>query len=192
MANNISKLTVFLGANLGHNPLYRQEAEKLGQWLASKKIALVYGGGKYGLMGVLANSVLANGGQVYGIITQELVDRHTNAEGLTKQTVVKTMAERKDQLIAAGDGVLTFPGGIGTLEEFSTAASAINLGNDAKPVVLYNVNHYYDPLKKALQKMVDAGFYGQEYLDAIDVDDDLDAIYDFMTNYHAPQLREYR
>lgn len=95
-------------------------------------------------------------------------------------------------MIDAADGVLTFPGGIGTLEEFSAAASAINLGNDSKPVAVYNINHYYEPLKKTLQSMVDAGFYGQEYFDALDFDDDLDRILSFMENYKAPKLRLYR
>lgn len=185
-------MTVFLGANPGKDDQYREKAVALGHWLARKKITLVYGGGKYGLMGVLAESVLKNDGQVNGVITKELFSRHTGEEGLTNQVIVPTIEERKKQMIDAADGVLTFPGGIGTLEEFSAAASAINLGNDSKPVAVYNINHYYDPLKNTLQSMVDAGFYGQEYFDALDFDDDLDRILHFMENYHAPKLRLYR
>lgn len=185
-------MTVFLGANPGKNPIYRTKAAALGRWLASKEITLVYGGGRFGLMGVLAESVIKNGGQVDGVITRELYNRHTGETGLHHQTIVSTIEERKHKMIAAGDAVLTFPGGIGTLEEFSTAASAINLGNDSKPVAIYNVNHYYDPLKNALKSMVDAGFYGQEYFKALDFDDDLDRIYRFMENYQAPKLRMYR
>lgn len=192
LTRKISKLTVFLGANPGYDSIYKLAAERLGKWLAAKNITLIYGGGKYGLMGVLAKSTLEAGGEVFGIITKELEDRDTGAADLTKQTVVSTMSERKEQLISAGDGILTFPGGIGTLEEFSMAASAINLGDSSKPVALYNINHYYDPLEKALHSMVDQGFYGEEYFDSIDFDDDLDSIYQFMVSYKAPLVRKYR
>lgn len=192
MTRQIKKLTVFLGANPGNDPVYARGARQLGEWIADHQLTLVYGGGKYGLMGTIAKTVLDHGGQVEGVITHELADRNVSMEGLTQMKVVDRMGQRKADLIDDGDAVLTFPGGIGTLEEFSTAASAINLGNDPKPVALFNLNHYYDPLKKALQAMVDAGFYGEEYFKALDFDDDMDRIYQYMLNYQAPALRTYR
>ena len=192
MTRQIKKLTVFLGANPGNDPVYEHGARQLGEWIADHQLTLVYGGGKYGLMGTIAKTVLDHGGQVEGVITHELADRNVSMEGLTQMEVVDRRGQRKADLIDDGDAVLTFPGGIGTLEEFSTAASAINLGNDPKPVALFNLNHYYDPLKHALQAMVDAGFYGEEYFKALDFDDDMDRIYQYMLNYQAPALRTYR
>ena len=184
-------LTVFCGARPGVEPHYQQVARQLGQALAKQQIHLVYGGGGFGLMGALANGALDAGGQATGVITEELLARGAQLDRLTNLEVTSDMAQRKQRMIDLADGFIALPGGLGTLEEIAQVSSWVTLGNNAKPVVIYNVNHYYDQLAAFLQQMNQAGFLEAAFLQAIAFCDDLDQALAFMATYHAPAHRTY-
>lgn len=187
----INSLAVYCGALDGRNPLYKQRAFELGQKMAAHHIDLVYGAGQYGLMGAVARGVIANGGKVHGVITRELADRGVLFSDLHDVQIVDNMDRRKEKMMQMADGMLALPGGLGTLEEISQAASWVTIGDNAKPVAFYNINGFYTPLKEAMQKMVDAGFLEQKYLDSLCFSDHFDHVLDFMVNYQAPQHRQY-
>ena len=142
------KVTVYLGANMGDNPSFKKATIALGQWIAKNGHTLVYGGSKMGLMGVLGDTVLENGGQAHGIMPQFLKDREIAYEGLTSMTIVETMAERKTAMLVQGDLFIALPGGLGTLEEISEAIAAARVGKLDKPCVFFNLNGYYDAMKQ--------------------------------------------
>ena len=158
------KITVFLGSSCGNDPVYEQAAESLGKWIGASGHTLVYGGASVGLMGKLADAVLSQHGKVIGIMPEFMVDGHKNHESLTEFHVTKDMAERKKILLEEGDACVAMPGGPGTLEEISDAISSVRLGLIHEPCLLYNLNHYYDPLKKLLENMIDNGFVQKEEL----------------------------
>lgn len=187
----IKRLAIYCGALDGNDPIYKQQANELGKMMAKRQIELVYGGGKFGLMGAVARGVLDNGGQVHGVITQELADRGVLFDRLQDVQVTPNMDRRKEQMMQLADGMLALPGGLGTLEEISQAASWVTVGDNAKPVAFYNIAGFYDELKVMLTKMNTAGFLEKPYLDSLYFSADFDKILQFMDNYHAPAYRQY-
>ncbi len=152
-------ITVYCGAHSGNNKAYLACAKNLGTWIAANGYSLVYGGGRVGLMGIIADTVLAGGAKAYGIIPRFLVERETQHCGLTHLTVVETMAERKRIMIEKGDVYIALPGGSGTLEEISEVISLIRLSRLHKPCILFNAYGFYDPLRLQLKRMESDGFY---------------------------------
>ncbi len=142
----MNRICVYCGSSPGVRPEYVKAAQQLGQALVKRKIALIYGGGSVGLMGVAAQTVLAGGGEVIGVITQKLVDMELAHRGLTALHVVDTMHERKARMAELADGFIALPGGFGTFEEIFEALTWQQLGLHAKPCGLLNVAHYYDKL----------------------------------------------
>ena len=155
-------LTVYCGAACGRDPAYRAAAEELGRWLAARRIRLVYGGGRTGLMGAVADAVLAGGGEATGVIPTFLKTREEAHTGLTEMVTVTTMAERKMKMIAMGGAFLALPGGPGTLEEIAEAYSLYRLGRHRKPCMVWNVGGCYDALAQYFQSMVRNGFLREE------------------------------
>ncbi|MBP1205150.1 uncharacterized protein (TIGR00730 family) [Duganella sp. 1411] len=139
-------ICVYCGANAGVTPAYAEAARALGRALADQNLALVYGGGKVGLMGVIADAVLAAGGEVTGVIPTALVEREVGHMGLTRQFIVKDMHERKAMMASLSDGFIAMPGGMGTLEELFEMLTWSQLGIHAKPIGLLNVDGFYDGL----------------------------------------------
>lgn len=160
-------ITVYLGSNMGKKPFYRDAVSELGRWIGSHGHYLVYGGSRVGLMGLLADEVLASGGKVIGVEPRFFVESAVQHEGITELIVVETMAERKTKMIELGDAFVAFPGGTGTLEEISEIMSHNSIGLIAKPCLIYNLNHYYDGLKIQLEHMVDEGFFLPENMEKI-------------------------
>lgn len=188
----ISSLAVYCGANMGNDPQIIRAAKKFGQMLAHHQIELVYGGGKFGIMGVIAHAVLENGGNVHGVITAELRDRGTALTDISSLEVVPNMDIRKQHMMSLSDGMVALPGGIGTLEEISEAASWITVGDNRKPAAFYNVNGYYDPLKQMFKLMHSKGFLEQTYLDSFFFTDDFHDLLHFMNTYQVPDYRHYK
>jgi uncharacterized protein (TIGR00730 family) len=137
---------VFCGSSVGANPAYRQAAAALGREIAHRNLRLVYGGGNVGLMGVIADAALAAGGQVVGVIPQGLKSREVAHSGRTELIVVGSMHDRKARMAELADAFIAMPGGYGTFEEFCEVLTWTQLGIQAKPCGLLNVNGYYDPL----------------------------------------------
>ncbi len=156
------KITVYLGANEGRDPALKQAVQELGRWIGESGHALVYGGSRCGLMGELAESVLAAGGEAVGVIPAFLKTQEQAHTGLTEMITVETMAERKTKMIAMGDAFLALPGGPGTLEEIAETYSLYRLGRHHKPVLVYNAAHCYDRLDSYFHAMEDNGFLSDE------------------------------
>ena len=150
-------ITVYLGAKEGNDPGLKKAVQELGTWIGSSGNALVYGGSKSGLMGAIADSVLAADGEVTGVEPEFFIQDEFQHAGLTKLIVTKDMPERKSKMIELGDAFIAFPGGTGTPEEITEVMSKVSLKHLAAPCILYNLNGYYDHLKALLGHMIELG-----------------------------------
>jgi uncharacterized protein (TIGR00730 family) len=157
------RLCIFCGSNPGNSPAYRAVAIALGELLARRGIGIVYGGGRVGLMGALADAALAAGAHVIGVIPQALVDREIGHGGLTELRVVKSMHERKALMAELADGFVALPGGVGTLEELFEMWTWAQLGLHQKPCGLVEVEGFFAPLLSFLDHLVSAGFVRLEH-----------------------------
>jgi uncharacterized protein (TIGR00730 family) len=154
----LRRLCVYAGSNAGSRPDYAEAAVALATTMAARDIGLVYGGGKVGLMGVLADTILAAGGEAIGVIPRALVDREVGHGGLTELRVVGSMHERKALMAELSDGFVALPGGIGTLEELIEVYTWSQLGIHAKPVGVLDAAGFYSGLSAFLDHMVQEGF----------------------------------
>ena len=177
------KITVFCGANNGKSELYIKNATELGEWIADNNHTLVYGGGKIGLMGVIADTVLENRGEVIGIMPQFLVDREISHTGITEFIIVDDMSARKAKLVDLGDVFIALPGGPGTLEEISQAISWVRVGKKDAPCILMNVDGYYNFLEQYFDKMVAEGFLTIEDRKNTLFTDNIEEMERFIFNY---------
>jgi uncharacterized protein (TIGR00730 family) len=159
---NLRRICVFCGSNLGIDAEYQRAAERMGHLLASSGIELVYGAGNVGLMGVLADSVMAAGGRVIGVIPETLMSKEVGHTGIGDLRIVKSMHERKALMSDLSDGFIALPGGFGTFEEFCEVVTWSQLGIQSKPCGLLNVNGYYDPLLELFDRAVNEGFLRTE------------------------------
>ena len=178
-------ITVYLGANDGNDPLYLEEVCRLGRWIGSSGHTLVYGGSASGLMGVLADSVLAAGGEVTGVEPEFFVKGELQHDGLTDLIVTKDMTERKTKMIELGDAFIAFPGGTGTLEEIAEVMSKVSLKHLEAPCILYNLNGYYDSLKALLSHMTEMGLSSPERQEGIYFAKDLSEIRKIIENQRS-------
>lgn len=153
-SRTLRAIAVFCGSNEGGSPVFAQGAAALGRVLAERGITLVYGGTHKGLMGVLADAVLENGGQAHGVITQRLHGRGHLHERLTVHEIVDGMRLRKERMLELSDACIALPGGLGTVEEFMEAWTLNQLGDIDKPVGLLNVGGYYDPFMAFVDGMI--------------------------------------
>lgn len=159
----IQSLCVYCGASAGHAAIHTEAARHLASLMVQNEIALVYGGGQVGLMGIIADAVLAAGGTVTGVIPQALMASEVGHNHLTRQIVVKDMHERKALMAELSDGFIAMPGGIGTLEELFETLTWAQLGFHDKPVGLLNPAGFFDGLIDFLQHLVQQGFLKQEH-----------------------------
>lgn len=181
----MKRLAVYCGSASPSDPVYVENARFVGRSLAERGIGLVYGGGRLGLMGAVADSALDAGGEVIGVIPQALVDAEVAHRGLTELHVVRTMHERKQAFTDLSDGFVTLPGGTGTMDELWEAMSWAQIGYHAKPVGLLNVAGYYDGLIAFVGKMGEVGFLRPQHRSLLIVDDALDRLLDKMAR-HVP------
>ena len=161
----VRDICVFCGASAGSDPAYAEAARALGQAMASRGLGLVYGAGNIGLMGVLADAVLAEGGRAVGVIPQQLVDRELAHQGLAKLHVVATMHERKEKMHELCDAYIALPGGIGTMEEFFEAVTWRQLGYHNKPIAVLNIGGFYDGIESFFATMQRDGFLHSDHRD---------------------------
>lgn len=169
-------ITVYLGANKGNDPCLRKTVEDLGAWIGNSGHALIYGGSKSGLMGILADSALKAGAEVTGVETQYFIEKELQHDGLTRLIVTKDMSERKNKMIALGEAFIAFPGGTGTLEEIAEVMSKVSLKQLDAPCIFYNLNGYYDDLKALLNHMIEKGLSSRERQEGIYFAQNLDEI----------------
>jgi uncharacterized protein (TIGR00730 family) len=168
----IGSLCVFCGSSVGSKPAFIGAAIALGKVLAEQKIRLVYGGGRVGLMGAIADSALQAGGEVIGVIPEHLVAREVAHQGLSDLRIVSSMHERKALMAELSDGFVAMPGGLGTLEEFFEVWTWGQLGLHRKPYALLNVNGFYDPLVQFIDQLVEQKFVKPEHRKMLIVESD--------------------
>ena len=169
MARVFTSLAVYCGSNFGTSEAYRHAAAALGTEMARRGIALVYGGTHKGLMGVLADSVIAGGGRVHGIITRRLFDKGHLHQALSQHEIVDNMKLRKAAMLEVADGCIALPGGIGTAEEFLEAWTLNQLSEIDKPVGLLDVAGFYQPFLAFVDTMVAQGFLPAAHRDGLAV-----------------------
>ncbi|MDO8390653.1 MAG: TIGR00730 family Rossman fold protein [Actinomycetota bacterium] len=154
----MTSLCVYCGSNFGSSPEFAAKARKLGTAMANRGITLVYGGGSVGLMGVAADAAMDAGGEVVGVITEQLMNAEVAHRALTRLEVVPSMHERKARLEELADGFIVLPGGFGTVDEFAEILTWNQLGIVAKPIVLLDIEQFWSPLLQWMDNAVQAGF----------------------------------
>jgi uncharacterized protein (TIGR00730 family) len=169
---------VFCGASSGRSPGYGVAARALGAAAAARGLGIVYGGGRVGLMGAVADAALAAGGEVIGVIPQELVDRELAHGGLTELRIVGSLHERKALMAELSDGFVALPGGFGTLDELLEQLTWSQLGLHGKPIGLFDVEEYWRPLIALARHATDEGFVRESDLAAIAVGTDAEGLLD--------------
>ena len=180
-------ITVYLGANEGNDPFFKEAVRELGAWIGTNGNTLVYGGSKSGLMGELAESVLQAGGKVIGVEPQFFIDAGFVYDEITELITTKDMSERKAKMIELGDAFIAFPGGTGTLEEITEVMSKVSLKHLDAPCILYNLNGYYDSLKQLLDHMIKMGLSSENRQQGIYFADDLEDIKTYLTAVTSPK-----
>jgi uncharacterized protein (TIGR00730 family) len=174
----MTRICVFAGSSVGVLDDYAETASRLGQALVSRGCSLVYGGANIGVMGVVADAVLAGGGEVIGVMPTFLVDREVAHRGLTELRVVESMHERKAVMSELSDGVVALPGGLGTLDEFFEALTWAQLGLHRKPCGLLNAAGYFDRLLRFLDHATDQQFVAAGHRAMLVCEDDPDKLLD--------------
>lgn len=182
----LRSVAVFCGSAAGNHPDYAAAATAMGAALAARNIRLVYGGGQVGLMGTVADAVLASGGTVTGVIPTALFDRELGHTGVTDLRVVTTMHERKLVMSSEADAFIALPGGPGTLEEITEQWTWAQLGYHNKPCALVNVNGYFDALVDQISHMVDEGFVSEAHANMVIVEEDAERALTAIEHYRAP------
>ncbi|HEU5071068.1 MAG TPA: TIGR00730 family Rossman fold protein [Verrucomicrobiae bacterium] len=185
------RLCVFCGSSKGARDTYVQAAQALGRELGRCGIELVYGGGNVGLMGVVADAVLAADGRVIGVIPEALMARELGHRTIQDLRVVKTMHERKAMMADLADGFIALPGGIGTYEEFFEVLTWTQLGLHTKPCALLNVDGFYDPVLRLLDHAVEERFVRAAHRELIVVETDPAALLQRMAGHRAPRLHKW-
>lgn len=184
-------LCVYCGSNAGNKPAYAERAIALGDRIAKERMQLVYGGGNVGLMGIVADAVLAAGGEVIGVIPEQLVNWEVAHKGVTRLEVVANMHERKKRMFDLSDGFVALPGGFGTLDEMFEMLTWRQLGIGDKPCAFLDVEGFYSPLMGMIDRMVEERFLHPEQRADLWHGDDLDAMIGWMRAYSPAQADKW-
>ena len=181
-------LCVFCGSQHGTRAAYAEAAARVGRTIARDGLGLVYGGGLVGLMGVVADAALAEGGRVVGVIPEHLSAKEIAHGGLTELLIVPGMHERKALMASRSRAFLTLPGGVGTFEEFFEILTWAILGLHRKPIGILNVEGYYDPLIALMDHAVTEGFVRPEHRDLVRISDDPEGLVSLLASYDPPPV----
>ena len=191
VATPMQRVAVYCASNDGARPEYLECARALGTLMAESGLTVVYGGGRVGLMGALADAALAAGGEVIGVMPHGLVQREVAHHGLTALRVVDSMHERKAMIAELADAFITLPGGVGTLEEFFETWTWAQLGVHRKPIGLLDVSGYWAPLLALLEHVDAEGFLRGNPRDWLVVSDDASSMLTQLKSFHAPTVRRW-
>ena len=181
----MKSLCIFCGANFNGDPVLKQTVEQLAEIMISRDIALVFGGGRVGVMGLLAEAILQRGGKAIGVIPQFLMDKEVGHTGLTELHIVDNMHQRKQLMSDLSDGIIMLPGGFGTLEEFFEVLTWLQLGLHNKPTGILNVNGFYDLLLQQMDIMVEQQFLKPANRKLVLTSGDAIELVNLMENFNA-------
>ena len=185
---NIKKIAIFCGASIGFDKIYAEEARKLGEFLAKKQIGIIFGGGKFGMMGSIADAALSQDGEVIGVIPDFLKLEEIEHTGITRMITSENMSDRKMIISKMVDGYIALPGGFGTLDELMEALTLGQLHIEQKPIALLNTKGFFNPLIEQFDLMVREGFLKQENRDMVLIDENIEKLYQKMLDYQAPEV----
>ena len=192
----MKSVCIFAGSSFGKKKSYKELARNLGIELVKNDFSVVYGGGSVGLMGELANAVLNSGGEVTGVITKRLKDVEVGHRGLTKLIIVETMHERKAKMAELSNAIISLPGGVGTWEEFFEGLAWNQLGIQSKPIILLNIDGYYEELFSFTQKACKEGFIPKSTLEDFflvnSIQDAINKIKDFLPRDKSQWFKRLR
>jgi len=184
----MKKVAVFCGSSIGFNEIYRNEAIKLGNCFIENNIGLVYGGGKIGMMGIIADTMIEKKGLVIGVIPGLLRHEEVAHTNITEMIVTKTMSKRKVKISKLVDGYIALPGGFGTLDEIFEALTLGQLGIENKPVGILNTNGFFNHLILQLDVMVAEGYLKQSNKEMLIISENVADLVAQMFNYKAPEM----
>jgi uncharacterized protein (TIGR00730 family) len=187
----MKRICVYCGSNPGKSAEFLESARSLARALVQRDVCLVYGGASVGIMGELADYVLAGGGEVIGVIPQALADKEVSHAGLTELKIVDSMHERKAIMADISDGFIALPGGLGTLEEIFEVLTWAQLGFHKKPCALLNVEGYYDKLIQFLNHAVAEGFIAKPHREMLLVEKEPHRLLEIMADYNAPTVDKW-
>ena len=187
----MNSVCLFCGSNAGTRPAYAQAAAAFGRALAMRGHTLVYGGGSVGLMKIAAESALAAGGRVIGVITEQLMVREVGHPGLSELIVLPTMHERKARMAALSGAFVGLPGGLGTFDEFCEMATWNQLGIHVKPLVLLDVEGYFDGFRAQIDRGVADGFLKPEHRTMVQIVTHVDDVFDAIARWQGPPLSKW-
>ncbi len=187
----MKRICVFCGSNPGKNPVYMEAAENVGLFLVKNGIELVFGGGRVGLMGKIADTVMANGGRVIGIIPKSLSDKEVAHQGLTELHIVDSMHIRKAMMEDLSDGFIALPGGFGTFEELCEIITWAQLGFHSKPCGFLNIQGYYDPLVELFDRATWEQFVRPEHRKLVIIESEIEPMFNAMKNYRSPVFTKW-
>jgi len=184
----MKNIAIFCGASIGFNPVYAEQATALGKFLAKKNINIVFGGGKFGMMGTIADAVLEGKAEVVGVIPEFLKLEEIEHTGITKMITSENMSDRKMIISNMVDGYIALPGGFGTLDEVMEVLTLGQLHIEQKPIAFLNTNGFFNPLIAQFDLMVKEGFLKQENRDMVLIHEDIETLYKMMDNYVPPTV----
>jgi len=187
----VERICVYAGSNVGAREEYVGAAERLARAFVARGIGIVFGGGNVGLMKVVADTAMAAGGSVTGIIPEALLAREIGHHDITELRVVASMHERKAMMADLSDGFVALPGGFGTIEEIVEIATWAQLGLHVKPFGLLNVARFYEPLVTFFDRAVDEGFLRPQHRQMLVVDDDPDRLLDRFASWEPPRVKKW-
>lgn len=185
-------IAVFCGAAAGKEDTYAKDAARVGQWIGENGHHLIYGGGKVGLMEIVADAAMNSGGKATGVMPEFLAARELAHPSLTKLYIVDTMHERKKKMIDLSECFIALPGGPGTLEEITEVISWSRIGQHTNPCIFFNSNGYYDLISSFYTQMVKKDFLTREDRNTLLFSNDLEEITRYIQQYRAPRVREYK
>jgi uncharacterized protein (TIGR00730 family) len=190
-SHTLKSVAVFCGSNFGISDEYAEGARALGRTLVERGITLVYGGTHMGLMGVIADAVLAAGGTAHGVITQRLFERGHAHGGLTRHDITPDMKSRKARMAELADAFIALPGGMGTYEELFEAATLTQLGDQVKACGALNIRRFFEPMRAMLQNAAREEFMKQEYCDMMLIEDDAVVLLDKLAAWRMPAVEKW-
>ncbi len=184
----MKRIAIFCGASIGFNEIYAKQAKGLGQFLAEKNIDIVFGGGKFGMMGAIADAALEAGGKVIGVMPDFLKLEEIEHTGVQEMIISENMSDRKVIISKMVDGYIALPGGFGTLDEVMEALTLGQLQIEHKPIALLNTNGFFDHLIAQFDLMTKEGFLKPENRAMVLIDESIEKLFKKMQNYEAPKV----